>query len=120
MLLQIPIGKESSFNGVIDIVGRRVMYWDLDGRGLTYRATDIPNEYKDVVEGCCGLLIDSIVEFDKQMLVAYLGCNKLDNNSMISLIRLATISGRVLVICGIVLRTNPTSIRCNCKLSTIS
>ncbi len=66
LLLQIPIGKESSFNGVIDIVSRRVMYWDLDGRGLTYRATDIPNEYKDVVEGCCGLLIDSIVEFDNR------------------------------------------------------
>ncbi len=96
------------------------MYWDLDGRGLTYRATDIPNEYKDVVEGCCGLLIDSIVEFDKQRLVAYLGCSKLDNNSMISLIRLATIA--LPVICGsiFIIKAIQSGLRCNCKLSTIS
>ncbi len=77
------------------------MYWDLDDKGLTYRTIDVPEEHRGVVSRYRKLLIDSIIELDKKKTMLYLGHGELDNDSLISLIRLATISGRGFpVICG--------------------
>ncbi len=48
-LLQISIGTQLEFKGIIDIVNIKALYWYQNDKDLTCRITDIPNEYKDVV-----------------------------------------------------------------------
>ncbi len=49
LLLQISIGTQLEFKGIIDIVNIKALYWYQNDKDLTCRITDIPNEYKDVV-----------------------------------------------------------------------
>ena len=101
LLLQIPIGTQSEFKGIIDIVNMKALYWDQDDRNLTCRITDIPNEYKDVVNKQRKILIDSIIELGHNKIRTCLRCNRLNNHSLISLIRLATVSGKAFpIMCG--------------------
>src|SRR6202050_1822941 len=51
LLLQIPIGAEEKFNGVIDLVEQRALIWDEDRLGAEYRVTEIPAELKEQAAG---------------------------------------------------------------------
>ncbi len=101
LLLQIPIGTQSEFHGIIDVVNMKAVYWNQNGKDLTYSIMNIPNEYKNVANEQRRLLVDSILEFDHNKITTCLRCNKLDSHSIISLIRLATISGKAFpIMCG--------------------
>ncbi len=79
----------------------KIMYWDLDGwQRINIKTIDVPEEHRGVVSRYWKLLINLIIELDKKKAMLYLGHGELDNDSLISLIRLATISGRIFpVIC---------------------
>ncbi len=101
LLLQVPIGTQSEFHGVIDIVNMKALYWGQDDKDLTCKIMNIPNEYKDVAIEQRKLLIDSIIGLGYNKVTIDLRWNKLDNHSLISLIRLATISGKAFpIMCG--------------------
>ncbi len=86
---------------IIDVVNMKAVYWNQNGKDLTYSIMNIPNEYKNVDNEQRRLLVDSILEFDHNKITTCLRCNKLDSHSIISLIRLATISGKALpIMCG--------------------
>ena len=66
--LQIPIGAEETFKGVVDLITNKAIVWNDDDMGMTYKVIDIPDDIKDTVEEWRQKLIESVAEYDDHLL----------------------------------------------------
>jgi elongation factor G len=99
-LVQLPIGAESEFRGVIDLLAMKALIWD-DGMGESYEAVEIPAELKDDAEHWRHELIDVVSQFDESVLEKYVGEEEITADDLRSALRTATTSGEVVpVLCG--------------------
>ncbi|SDW89760.1 translation elongation factor 2 (EF-2/EF-G) [Marininema mesophilum] len=69
--VQLPIGKEDTFEGIIDLIKNEAYYY-LDDLGTTTEARDIPDEYKEQAEEYRTHMIESIAELDEELMEKYL------------------------------------------------
>ncbi len=69
--IQLPIGSEDSFVGVVDLIRMRALYWDTDELGKEYRVADIPDDMKDLAEEWRTKLLESIAELDDALMEKY-------------------------------------------------
>ncbi len=101
-----PIGAESSFKGVIDLLTRKAMIWGSDELGAKYEVTDeIPQELKDQVEKSRSKLIELICETDDSLLEKYLNGTEPTLEELKTALRKATIAYKLVpVYCGTSLR----------------
>ncbi|MCX8029484.1 MAG: elongation factor G [Brevinematales bacterium] len=103
--LQIPIGYESSFVGVVDLVEMRGIYWDTDELGKEYRIGEIPSELKEKVEIYRNKLIEAVCEEDEELLELYLEGKEPDVPTIKKMIRKLTISTKAFpIVAGTSLR----------------
>jgi len=66
---QIPIGSEDDFKGVIDLIERKAVTWkDDDQLGVNYEISEVPEDLKDTVEEWRENLIESVIEFDEEIM----------------------------------------------------
>ncbi len=99
--LQIPIGSEDKFEGVIDLVRGKAIYYDKATKGAQFTVTDIPDNLKEEFEKKHAALLEEVAEEDEELLEKYLGGEKLSEDEIISCIRKATISRNIVpVLCG--------------------
>ena len=87
--LQLPIGIESDFLGVVDLLEMRAIIWDDDSLGATFRYEEIPADMKDKAEEYRAAMIEAAVELDDDVMTAYLEGNEPDIDTLKSLIRKA-------------------------------
>ena len=66
--LQVPIGSEDSFRGVVDLITNKAMIWNEEDKGMTYTSVPIPDDIKDVVETWRQKLVESVAEYDDAIL----------------------------------------------------
>lgn len=66
--LQIPIGSEDNFRGVVDLIINKAIIWDEENLGMTYKFVDIPEDMLESVEEWRQNLIESVAEYDDQLL----------------------------------------------------
>ena len=66
--LQVPIGAEDDFKGVVDLLTKKAIVWDDESHGMTYKEIPIPEDLIDVVEEYRGLLIESVAEYNDEIL----------------------------------------------------
>ena len=66
--LQIPIGSEENFRGVVDLLTREAIVWNEDDMGMTYKVIDVPEELNDVVDEWRQKLVESVAEYDDNLL----------------------------------------------------
>ncbi|HEY9560646.1 MAG TPA: elongation factor G [Anseongella sp.] len=66
--LQIPIGSEDTFKGVVDLIFNKAYVWDDETQGMTFTEIPIPEDLKDQVEEYRGKLIEAVAEFDDALL----------------------------------------------------
>ncbi|MFP4092912.1 MAG: elongation factor G [Cyclobacteriaceae bacterium] len=66
--LQIPIGAEETFKGVVDLIVNKAIIWDDENFGMTYKYTDIPEDLKETAEEWRQNLIESVAEYDDTLL----------------------------------------------------
>ncbi len=66
--LQIPIGAEETFKGVVDLIVNKAIIWDEDNYGMTYTYMDIPEELKETAEEWRQNLIEAVAEYDDTLL----------------------------------------------------
>ena len=105
LILQIPIGSEDVFRGVIDLVKMKVISWSDEDSGVTYDYSDIPEKLLPQAEQYRHELIESIVEEDDDILERYLESNEVTEADLIELIKRITLQyKRVPVYCGSSLR----------------
>ncbi|QEC54062.1 translation elongation factor 2 (EF-2/EF-G) [Anseongella ginsenosidimutans] len=66
--LQIPIGSEDTFKGIVDLIFNKAYIWDEDTQGMTYTEVPIPEDLKEQVDEYRGKLIEAVAEFDDALL----------------------------------------------------
>ncbi len=72
LIMTLPIGFEDSFVGVVDLLTRKAYVWDESGQPENYQVTDVPVDMHDDVEMYRGQLIETALEMDDDLLMAYL------------------------------------------------
>src|SRR4028119_1144175 len=66
--LQLPIGAEDSFKGVVDLITMKGIIWDEDTRGMTFKEVPIPADMKDEVDMYRQELIEAVADYDDKLL----------------------------------------------------
>jgi elongation factor G len=99
-LIQLPIGSESDFRGVVDLLAMQALIWD-DGMGESYNTVDIPAELHADAEHWRHELVDVVSQFDETVLEKYVGDEEITADDLRTAVRNATVSGDVVpVLCG--------------------
>ena len=100
-VLYLPIGNESSFKGLVDLVENRAIIWLEESLGAKFEYQDIPADMADLAAAARTDLIEMAVEQDDDVMEAYLGGDEPDTATLKKLIRKGTLSfSFVPVLCG--------------------
>jgi len=98
--IQIPIGRESDFRGMIDLVRNKAIYY-LDDLGTQSEEKEIPDELKDIAEEYRTRLLEVVAEQDDELMMKYLEGEELTVEEIKAALRKATISFKIVpVLCG--------------------
>ncbi|MCD8535234.1 MAG: elongation factor G [Verrucomicrobia bacterium] len=92
LVMVLPIGKQESFKGVVDLLTRKAYVWDDSGDPMNYQIMDVPEDMKDDVEEYRSKLIDLAVETDEEVMTSYLEGNEPDIDTIKRCIRKGTIN----------------------------
>ena len=99
--LQLAIGAEEHFKGVIDLVKMKAIYWSEDDLGLTFEEADIPEDLVDQAEGYREKLIEAAAESSDELTEKYLEGGELTNEEIKQGIRERTIANEIVpALCG--------------------
>ena len=99
--VQLPIGAEENFKGVIDLIRMRAIYWDESNMGTTFEARDIPEELRADAEAWREKMIEAAAEGNEELLDKFLEGGTLDEDEIRRGLRALTLSGDVVVtMCG--------------------
>ncbi|BBY55033.1 elongation factor G [Mycobacterium koreense] len=102
LVIQLPIGAENDFEGVVDLVEMTAKVWRGETKmGETYETVEIPAELADKVEQYRGELLEAVAETDEALLEKYLGGEELTVEEVKGAIRKLTVSSEMYpVLCG--------------------
>jgi elongation factor G len=99
-VVQLPIGAEAGFKGVIDLLEQHALVWD-EGMGEKWSETDIPAELAEATELARHQLIDVLSNFDDAIMEKYLADEKITAEDLRRSLRHATLASQVVpVLCG--------------------
>ncbi len=99
--LQLPIGAEEDFEGVIDLLGMKAIYWDDESQGMRYEERDIPEDMAELCEEWREHLLEAAAEATEELMEKYLETGDLTEDEVRSSIRARTISNDIVpVLCG--------------------
>ena len=105
LIMQLPVGIEENFVGIIDLIKMKQTTWDDDTLGDTYSTEDISGEYIDKANEYREKLIETAAEVDDEIMEAYLSESPITDESLLNAIRKATINlNLVPVLCGSALK----------------
>ncbi|MGH1375415.1 MAG: elongation factor G [Alphaproteobacteria bacterium] len=100
-VIQLPVGAESDFAGVVDLIKMKAIIWDAETLGAAFHEEEIPADLADKAAEFRERLVELIVEQDDALMEAYLEGNEPDEKQIKACIRKGTIAGDfVPVICG--------------------
>ena len=101
LVLQIPIGSESSLKGVVDLIEMRAIIWEDETLGAKFNYEDIPSDIQDKASKYREEMIETVVELDESAMEKYLEGEELDISIIKSLIRKGTCANEFYpVFCG--------------------
>ncbi len=99
--INIPVGKEENFDGIIDLVAMKVTRFDPDSKGFTVHREEIPEAYLDKAQFAREVLLEAVAEFDDELMMHYLEGEAVPDNVFKRAIRKGTISNKLVpVLCG--------------------
>jgi translation elongation factor EF-G len=93
-VVQLPIGAEADFAGVIDLVEMNALIWTSDDLGASWDVVDIPGDLADQAEEYRHELIDILSEFDENILEKYIGEEEITADDIRAALRTGTLEGR--------------------------
>ena len=99
--IQLPIGAEDKFQGVIDLVEQRAIYWEEENMGTRYHTKDIPAEYAEEVAKWREVLLETVAESSEALMDQYLAEGDLPVEAIRAAIRAGVIANEIVpMLCG--------------------
>ena len=99
--IQLPIGAEDDFKGIIDLMRMKALYWDGDDMGTSYREEDIPSDLLDQSNEYREAMLESVAEASEELMEKYLENGDLTLEEIIQGIRIRTLNNEIVpTICG--------------------
>ncbi|HET9677204.1 MAG TPA: elongation factor G, partial [Solirubrobacterales bacterium] len=100
VVVQLPIGAEENFKGVVDLVRMKGLIWT-DELGAAYEEIEIPDDLKDQAEEYRTQLIEACADYDEELMEAFLGEEEIPEEKLIASLHQATLSTKLTpVLCG--------------------
>jgi len=99
--IQIPIGAEEGFKGVVDLVRMKAIYWDEESRGMKFDLADIPEDILDLCTEWRESMVEAAAEATEEMIEKYLESGELTAEEIKAGIRARTLKNEVVpLLCG--------------------
>ncbi|MCW3086389.1 MAG: translation elongation factor [Bacteroidetes bacterium] len=100
--LQLPIGAEETFVGVVDLINNRGIVWNEEDKGMTFKEVPIPEDMKEDVTYWRGQLLEAIAEFDESLMEKFFeDPNSITEREVLTALRQACIANKVVpMLCG--------------------
>ena len=100
--IQIPIGAEQDFKGVVDLIDGKAIVWNENDMGMTFEEISVPEDLKDVVEEWRGKLIEEVALYDEELFYKYdEDPNSITREEVIEALRKATLEMAITpMMCG--------------------
>ncbi|MBT4923673.1 MAG: elongation factor G [Candidatus Thioglobus sp.] len=99
--MQIAIGAEEDFKGVVDLITMKAIYWNEEDQGATYETKDIPADLQDLADEKREFMIESAAEANDDLMEKYLEEGELSDDEIKEGIRLQTIKSEIIpMFCG--------------------
>ncbi len=99
--IQLPIGAEEKFEGVIDLVRMKAIYWDEANMGTSFEYREIPENLKDEADKYREQMVEAAAEGDEELLDKFLHDHELSEDEIRRGLRLRTLAGDIVVtLCG--------------------
>jgi len=99
--VQIPVGAEDQFKGVIDLMEMRAIIWLEETLGAKYEVVDVPEDYREKAEEWRAKMVEAIVEHDDELMMKYLEGEEIPVSDLKRVLRKATIEKKLVpVLCG--------------------
>ncbi len=105
LILQLPVGSEDDFSGIIDLIDMKQVIWEDETLGATYQEEDVPSKLLDTAKKYREKLIETVAEVDDVIMEDYLSETPVTPEKLVEAIRKATIDLKLVpVLCGSALR----------------
>ncbi len=99
--IQLPVGKEDYFKGIVDLVRMKAIIWDEESLGAKFHEEEIPADLQDEAQEWRDKLVEEISSHDDALMEKYLGGEELTEAEIMAAIRSCTINIQIIpVICG--------------------
>jgi elongation factor G len=99
--LQIPIGKEENFQGVVDLVKMKSINWNNENSGISFEYGDIPNNMLDICKEYHEKILEAAAELNEDIMEKYLENGTLSEKEVLECLRKRTINGEIVpIFCG--------------------
>ena len=100
VVVQLPIGKEDDFKGIVDLVKNKAIYWDED-KGMTFEEKEIPADMQDICAEFRAKLLEVVAETSEDLMDHYLANDDLPRDDIIKALRKLTIDCEIFpLFCG--------------------
>jgi len=101
VVMQLPVGAEDNFKGIVDLISQKAIIWDESTLGAKFRFEDVPSDMKDLVHEYRDKLIEAAADFDEGVMEKYMDGKQPTEDELKKAIRKGTIQMDITpVICG--------------------
>ncbi|WP_144394005.1 elongation factor G [Pleionea sediminis] len=99
--VQLPIGAEDEFEGVVDLLKMKAIYWNEQDKGMTFQYKDIPENLKAACEEARGVMVEAAAEASEELMDKYLEESDLSEEEIKTGLRIQTLANELVVaMCG--------------------
>ncbi len=99
--MQVPIGAEDGFEGVVDLLKMKAIHWDVASQGTQFEYRDIPADLQDKAEAARAFMVEAAAEASEELMDKYLNEGELTEEEIVSGLRTRTLKVEIVpVFCG--------------------
>ena len=99
--MQVPIGAEDGFEGVVDLLKMKAITWDMESQGMKFELSDIPANLVDQATEAHAFMVESAAEATEELMNKYLEGGELSSDEIIAGLRQRTLANEIIpVFCG--------------------
>lgn len=99
--IQVPIGAEDKFEGIVDLIKMKAIYWDETSQGMKYEERDVPENMVESVKAAREAMIESAAEASEELMDKYLENGELSEEDIKNGLRIRTLANEIVpMLCG--------------------